>query len=141
MVHMPRGCHTRSQHNPACSAVPSCSFEFENKNKEKDFMELCLPKAAACRVVVTSTGGHAEDEPGQPHLPKIMKKKITFPHQRCPEGFCSNFSGAEMKLKIQFKSQQRSQCYPVPFYIHLWVSRGRLHPVLTLQLWMERSLN
>lgn len=95
---------------PLFPAAPwSKYFGFENKkNKVKGLMESYLP--FICRVVVTSTSGHAEDEPGQPCLPKIMKKKVFFPHQRCPEGFCSNFSGAEMKLRIQFKSQQRSQC-------------------------------
>lgn len=42
----------------------------------KGLMESYLP--FICRVVVTSTSGHAEDEPGQPYLPKIMKKKKSF---------------------------------------------------------------
>lgn len=60
-------------------AAPWCKyFGFENnKNKKKRLMETCSPKAAACKVGVTSTSGrlcsgpkaccgHAQDEPGQP---------------------------------------------------------------------------
>lgn len=65
---------------------------------------------------------------------KKKEKKVTFPLQIYPEGFCSNISGAEMNFNIQFKSQKGSQCHPVPFCIHLWVSGGRVRPVLTLQL-------
>lgn len=101
---------------PLFPAVPGSKyFGFESKNKEKGFLETCFPKAAACRVVVTSTAGHAEDEPGQPCLGKKIKKKVTFPLQRCPEGFCSNISGAEMKLNIQFKSQQSPSVTQGPF--------------------------